>query len=54
MSTINIKQPEGGLLQSREWANMLRAEGKDIVTVNYKKNIIAGVVQLVRTQLCQS
>ncbi len=36
MNTKNIKQPEGGLLQSKEWMNVLRAEGKEIVAINNK------------------
>jgi lipid II:glycine glycyltransferase (peptidoglycan interpeptide bridge formation enzyme) len=36
MNTKIIKQPEGGLLQSKEWMNALRAEGKEIVVINNK------------------
>lgn len=30
-NTTYIKQPEGGLLQSHEWVELLRAEGKDVI-----------------------
>lgn len=48
MSTINIKQPEGGLLQSKKWANMLRAEKKKILTIvsDKKYNIYCVVHKL--------
>lgn len=32
-NTTYIKQPEGGLLQSHEWAELLRAEGKDVINI---------------------
>jgi len=44
MNTINIKQPEGGLLQSKEWTDVLRAEGKNILTVDYEDNKIYCVI----------
>ncbi|XLQ20054.1 MAG: lipid II:glycine glycyltransferase FemX [Candidatus Moraniibacteriota bacterium] len=33
MNTENIKQPEGGLLQSSEWADLLRFEKKDVLAL---------------------
>ncbi|PID52038.1 MAG: hypothetical protein CR972_03990 [Candidatus Moraniibacteriota bacterium] len=39
------KQPEGGLLQSQEWANVLRAEGKKIIEISSREKIFFGVEQ---------
>jgi lipid II:glycine glycyltransferase (peptidoglycan interpeptide bridge formation enzyme) len=36
--------PEGGLLQSRYWANVLRAEGREIVEIGGDENKIFGAV----------
>ena len=39
------KQPEGGLLQSEHWANVLRAEGKKIIDISSNNELIFGVEQ---------
>ncbi len=39
------KQPEGGLLQSKEWADTLKAENKDIIKVHDDDNLFFGVEQ---------
>ncbi len=41
-----IKQPEGGLLQSKEWANALRAENKNIIEIHDNDNVFFGVEQI--------
>lgn len=41
----NYKQPEGGLLQSKEWNCVLRAEGQNIITVSCGDTNIFGVEQ---------
>jgi lipid II:glycine glycyltransferase (peptidoglycan interpeptide bridge formation enzyme) len=38
MNIKKIKQPEGGLLQSKEWASVLRAEGKEVLIVADDEN----------------
>ncbi len=39
-----IKQPEGGLLQSKEWANTLRAENKNVIEI-HDDDVFFGVEQ---------
>ncbi len=38
------KQPEGGLLQSKEWADFLRAERKKVVEISDSESEIFGVI----------
>ncbi len=40
----NTAIPEGGLLQSKYWADVLRAEGKEIVEIENNENKIFGVI----------
>lgn len=46
MNTQKIKQPEGGLLQSREWADFLRVEARGVVDIG-SENKIFGVINKV-------
>lgn len=46
MNTQNIKQPEGGLLQSQEWTDFLRAENKEIVEIGKENKIFGAVNEL--------
>jgi len=42
----NCKRPEGGLLQSKEWASVLRAEGKNVIEVHDDNRALFGVEQM--------
>ncbi len=39
MNTQNIKQPEGGLLQSKNWADFLRAEKKEVIEIGEEEKL---------------
>ncbi len=39
MNKQNIKQPEGGLLQSKNWADFLRAEKKEVVEIGEEEKL---------------
>ena len=45
LSKNNLKQPEGGLLQSQVWADFLRAKKSGVVEIEFNKNKFFGVVQ---------
>ena len=40
-----IKQPEGGLLQSSQWMDVLRAENKRIIQMQNGKDVLYGIEQ---------
>lgn len=42
--TINKKRPEGGLLQTKEWANVLRSEKKHIIDISSGDQNFFGVM----------
>lgn len=41
----NYKFPEGGLLQSKEWADVLRAEGKEVIEISCDREVFFGTIQ---------
>ncbi len=43
--THSIKQPEGGLLQSSQWMNILRAENKVVIQMQNGRDILYGIEQ---------
>ncbi len=47
MMNDQVKKPEGGLLQSREWMAVLRAEQKEIVDMHCGDHVLYGVEQKV-------